>query len=186
MKRCTKCGEEKPLSEFEKEKRKKDGMSSWCLKCHNEQKRRYRAANREKMREKDHKWKAANPEKALAAARKWKATNPEKVRELNHKWRAAHPEKVREHERNHHALKKGNGGKITDAECLWLKEFYNYTCLCCERKEPEIKLELDHVIPLKLGGRNDIKNAQPLCRSCNSSKNAKHIDYRPSLVMEFA
>lgn len=55
---------------------------------------------------------------------------------------------------------------------------YNYTCLCCNKKEPEILLTIDHVIPVSLGGMNIIENAQPLCHSCNSRKKAKVMDYR--------
>ncbi|MFJ8857239.1 HNH endonuclease [Streptomyces sp. NPDC102451] len=40
-------------------------------------------------------------------------------------------------------------------------------------------LALDHVIPLSLGGRDDLTNAQILCRSCNSGKrNWNSADYR--------
>lgn len=33
MKKCTKCGVEKPLSEFHKNKKSKDGLSSYCKSC---------------------------------------------------------------------------------------------------------------------------------------------------------
>lgn len=47
-------------------------------------------------------------------------------------------------------------------------------CLCCGSP----KITLDHVIPVYLGGKNEIENLQPLCKSCNSKKSTKIIDYR--------
>lgn len=47
-------------------------------------------------------------------------------------------------------------------------------CLCCG----STKITLDHVIPVHLGGKNEIANLQPLCKSCNSKKSTKIIDYR--------
>ena len=48
-------------------------------------------------------------------------------------------------------------------------------CLCCGSTE---SISIDHVIPVSCGGKNDISNYQPLCKSCNSSKGSKIIDYR--------
>lgn len=53
---------------------------------------------------------------------------------------------------------------------------YNYSCLRCNKKD--IELTIDHIIPLSKGGSNNIDNIQPLCRSCNSLKGTKVIDYR--------
>ena len=66
-----------------------------------------------------------------------------------------------------------NGGSHTLQEWNDLKRKYNYTCPMCGRKEPEIRLTQDHKIPLSKGGSNDIGNIQPLCKRCNSVKNAK-------------
>jgi 5-methylcytosine-specific restriction endonuclease McrA len=46
-----------------------------------------------------------------------------------------------------------------------------------ERKR-EIKLTPDHVIPVVHSGLNNIENIQPLCKSCNSRKSSKVIDFR--------
>lgn len=41
-KRCTKCGEEKPIEEFYKDSRAKDGKTVWCKTCMRiDRKRRY-------------------------------------------------------------------------------------------------------------------------------------------------
>ena len=93
---CRKCGQEKPLSEFVKDKTCALGYSHTCKQCNAERNRKWRAANPEKVLECKRKRYAANPEKVLEYNRKWCAANPEKVREYNRKWRAANPEQVLE------------------------------------------------------------------------------------------
>ena len=44
-------------------------------------------------------------------------------------------------------------------------------------------MDVDRIIPVSLGGPDDLWNLQPLCASCNRSKGASEsIDYRPPLV----
>ncbi len=56
---------------------------------------------------------------------------------------------------------------------------YDYRCLGCGKQEPEIKLTADHVLPVTKHGSSNIDTIQPLCKSCNSKKRDKVIDYRP-------
>lgn len=70
-----------------------------------------------------------------------------------------------------------NGGFHSHTEWEELKVKYNLTCPCCKQKEPEIKLTRDHILPLLLGGKNDIINIQPLCNQCNRKKHTQTIRY---------
>ena len=92
---CRKCGQEKPLEEFAKNKECVLGHSHICKQCKAEQSRKWHAANFEKARENNRKWHAANFEKAREKHRKWRAANFEKAREKHCKWRAANLEKCR-------------------------------------------------------------------------------------------
>lgn len=73
MKICTKCGVEKPLSEFHKNKRRKDGLGIWCKSCNSEYGRNY---NKSKTPEQ----KRAAAERSLA---RYNAMTDEQKREYN-------------------------------------------------------------------------------------------------------
>ena len=66
-------------------------------------------------------------------------------------------------------------GSHTFGEWEILKAQYNWTCPHCQKKEPEIKLTEDHIIPLSKGGSDNIENIQPLCKNGNSQKYNKII-----------
>jgi hypothetical protein len=69
-------------------------------------------------------------------------------------------------------------GNHSNQEWQWLKLLFNYTCPSCGKKEPTIRLNKDHIIPLiKQGSTDRIYNIQPLCQSCNSKKHTKIIAY---------
>ena len=46
-KRCSKCGEVKPLTEFHKNRSARDGLDHWCKSCKKESMREYCEKNRE-------------------------------------------------------------------------------------------------------------------------------------------
>jgi 5-methylcytosine-specific restriction endonuclease McrA len=52
-----------------------------------------------------------------------------------------------------------------------------HQCQSCGQTGTETQLTIDHIIPLALGGTNDISNLQTLCSPCNSQKK-HHLDPR--------
>lgn len=79
--------------------------------------------------------------------------------------------------RERRVLELGCIGSHTQGEWELLKAQYGFTCPCCKKSEPKIKLTEDHIIPLVKGGSDFIENIQPLCHSCNSRKHTKIIKY---------
>ena len=59
-----------------------------------------------------------------------------------------------------------------------IKERDNFTCCQCgnsTKKEPNLLLEIDHIVPIAKGGLTTEDNLQTLCWKCNRSKGAKLI-----------
>lgn len=112
---------------------------------------------------------------------KYNKEHIEQKRKSNNKWAKNNPDKILHNRKQYIYRKKQAGGSFTEKEWNDLKEENNHTCPKCKRKEPEIKLTADHVIPTSKWKKwrrknkvsykcNDIENIQPYCRQCNSSK----------------
>lgn len=102
-------------------------------------------------------------------------------KEYKKAWVKNNYEKVLHNNLRRQAMKKGAEGSHTLIEWAAMKKNYGFECPCCHRKEQEIKLTQDHILPLSLGGSDSIDNIQPLCGSCNSRKNNKEKHYGLSI-----
>jgi hypothetical protein len=60
--------------------------------------------------------------------------------------------------------------EFTSREKRLILERDDYTCQCCG--DTEERLQVDHVIPIHLGGTKDLSNGQSLCVPCHKSKSA--------------
>jgi len=128
------------------------------------------------------KWRLKNPGKTTERVREWRINNPEESKENRRKWAKENPEKNRISHKNNQVKRRKCVGKFSLSEWEEKKKEFNYTCPACLKKEPAIKLSIDHIYPLVLGGTNYINNIQPLCMPCNSRKNNKFIKYKPVLI----
>lgn len=81
MKRCTKCGELKPTSEYYAAKGTKDGLRGDCKTCFAVRQRKWYAENRQRAIDNASAWRKANLDRARATRRAHYALNKEKVRE---------------------------------------------------------------------------------------------------------
>jgi 5-methylcytosine-specific restriction endonuclease McrA len=120
-----------------------------------------------------------------AASRRHYNSHLEQERQRTAKWKKDNPDKQRFMEKRRRARKKNAPGSHTYAQWLQLKKEYGNMCVYCQRREPDIKLTQDHIIPLSKGGSDDIENIQPLCFSCNSSKQDKIMDRDETHLLRF-
>lgn len=76
------------------------------------------------------------------------------------------------------ALAKEQRAMMTTKLRTYIKERDKYTCCQCGNsihEEPNLLLEIDHIIPISKGGLTQEDNLQTLCWKCNRSKGAKII-----------
>lgn len=169
---CSRCKVKKPITEF----RVRNGSAiSWCRSCMRRYFRIYYKNNREKLLKKSLGWNKRNVQKKRQYNKKRHAENPEAARERSRRWSKDNKGKRIAYEHKREAAKRGNGGSFTEEEWIKLCKKYGNKCLKCGSRGP---LQRDHVVPLALGGRNDIDNIQPLCGPCNFEKHTSVVDYR--------
>lgn len=143
----------------------------------NEYRKRWRQARPEKTKEYADRWvsKEENRRKKLELSKAWNHANPEKMREISKRWRGKNPDTKRASNHRRKYRLKGAIGTYTAQEWQDLCDYYGNICLRCKANT---QLTVDHVVPIALGGSNSIDNIQPLCLSCNCSKQDTIADYR--------
>ena len=200
MKKCSKCKEVKVLTEFCKDKSRKDGLNIYCKPCKRKGQRVYRENNPEKVRERQRVYRENNLEKVRERKRTWKKNNlekvrerqriyrennrekvrernrvyrennPEKARESRRTWQKNNPEKAREYNRKRRAMKLEVNENYTPEDERYTRLIFSEMCFKCKSKE---NLTIDHNYPLSEGNALERDNAVLLCQSCNSSKGTK-------------
>lgn len=178
-KTCTKCGVEKPLDQYHRNKSRKDGRASQCGECarasHADYRSRpeakaakaaydakYREANRGRKLAQDAAYYLANRETMLAQMAE-RAARPE-VKAARAAYLAANPHLGWESQARGRARRYGLQITVQHFTREQLIDRYGDQCFHCGREFEE----LDHYpTPISRGGHHVIDNCKPSCVSCN-------------------
>lgn len=156
---------------------------------------KYKAANREKLNERQRIARKANPEKQAQRMREYRARRPDVIAAIEARrvrspearaafnayriqWAKKNPAKLSEyaHKRSGVRVARLPSGTI---ERIGLAQ--RWKCACCSSSLKRTRYHKDHIVPLALGGAHIPTNIQLLCPSCNLSKGAKNpIDFMQS------
>jgi 5-methylcytosine-specific restriction endonuclease McrA len=164
-----------------------------------EQNRAYREANRDKIAEKGKAYYQANRDKTLERQKAYQQSIRDKVLEYHRAYYQTNREKKTEYRRAYYRANKDKYAEYRKSwdqnnpdkrraqthrrrarkECAvpqrWQKsECPDTNCYWCGVDLSTVKVELDHIMPISLGGEAKPYNEAPSCRDCNRSKNSKH------------
>ncbi|AXH72170.1 MAG: HNH endonuclease [Siphoviridae sp. ctdc_1] len=131
MKRCKCCDNERPISDFYRDVKKKDGLDIYCKECTRQrvnswrEKNRdrylqncknyysenreeislksavYRSENKEQIRRSDEKYRSQNRDKKNAQQKFYRSQNKDVISERNRKYKLENPEKIKQKNRNY-------------------------------------------------------------------------------------
>ena len=169
---CTKCGINKPLEDYYKENRVKDGRCSACKSCINARITKYSKTNKGKLT-------------TIKAQSKYIKSDKGKLKRTEY---AKSPEGKAARARVDHNRRIN----IANSTCTLTAKEFNYIiylqdnkCACCSKTFNEnLKPTRDHIVPVNKGGDFTVYTVQALCVECNSKKGIKYIEYRTNYHKE--
>lgn len=92
MKTCSKCKVEKELSEFNKDRRARNGLQSKCKSCEKE----YSEANKERIKERKKEYYKSNKERINESRKEYYQANKEYFKKYREEWYQTNKEKLKE------------------------------------------------------------------------------------------
>src|SRR5215475_1889768 len=146
LKTCSRCHEQKPPTDFYRDKRASDGLNSHCKSCHVAATQAYKAADPERRKTQDDSWRKSNIERVRAARDNYDERNPTYRRDVIRSWRTRHPDRARAHNVLNRAVRSG---RITPAE----------NCRTCGAAGAVEAHHPDYMKPLEV---------EWLCRQCHA------------------
>jgi 5-methylcytosine-specific restriction endonuclease McrA len=151
---CTKCGQEKGLDEFQKDKNGKNGYRAQCRICRRETRIKWDQQNAEHVKDYHKKYNA----------RRWE-NDRDYMSEKNRRW--SRENKLRRNEARRRRQAKILGSTVEKVDYSAILKRDNSICHICGKKVRKNELSFDHLIPIALGGPHVINNIRVAHRSCN-------------------
>ena len=170
-KMCTKCGGEKSLDDFYRRSDYPSSYTSHCKECILSRQRSHYNKNKEHKLKSNRAWHHANKEKISARKRTYRQNNKARISQKGKEWYRNNKERVYIRTRKRNALVRNvKVGNVPHRNEILKKQ--GDMCANCKTKKG--LFEMDHIVPIKLGGEHSKHNVQVLCKACNRSKGAKH------------
>lgn len=144
--------------------------------------REYQDKNRDSIKTATAEWRDRNKERRSEYNRAYLQQNRQKIMAKKKEYKRNNPEKVKLWARaNKYNRKIATSIKFPQKQWKELLALYQGCCAYCGVHSTD--LTCDHIVPLKLGGDNNIENLVPACRRCNSSKRHKPLaEWNPVLA----
>lgn len=116
-KECAKCKSVKPLADYSSDRSKSDGKCSYCKQCKSGIDKKYKEANKEKVRKMDKDYYSKNQDKIKERARVWYNNNKERhqsrakayyaekyvdIKQTQSLWNGRNAEKIKQYMRDYH------------------------------------------------------------------------------------
>lgn len=164
----------------------------------NERNKQYREENREQIlnyhkqyrknnKDKINEYLESNKERIAKVKKEYSIKNREQIRIHAKQWIENNKDKAKERKKRYLKSEKGKIAKfksqtrrrksekdslkygfITLEQWNQCKLHFNNSCCYCGKESN--RLEKEHFIPISKGGKSDVTNILPSCKSCNSSK----------------
>jgi len=197
---CTKCGKDRPLSEYCKHKITRDGLSHWCKDCRTNNGRMWKLARPEHYAQYNAGYYAGHREKILAYSKVHSAQyyreNRARLLEARRLHYVQHKAEVAEYGRRYRRTAKGKeveqrksarrrmlelgvdaDVRLTASEwCIRIAE-YDSRCCWCGKELADDEIAMDHIVALANGGAHIASNVAPSCFLCNSRQGARDWGY---------
>jgi 5-methylcytosine-specific restriction endonuclease McrA len=170
-KRCSKCKVAKPLSDFYRRRRSKDGHQAFCKRCNLQSASAWIKSHPETRVA----WRKSNVVRERETNAAWRRANPARVARYGAKYVRTHRDKIKQKLARRRAIKRHStvDPKGIAAFYRMVRTAERITCYWCSKPVKKSDRHVDHIVPLARGGAHAVLNLCCSCSSCNHRKRHK-------------